>query len=49
MWSRAYGLGSPTIDPDTRAIKELQKKLDILNEAKPIEAVPKPSSWNLVK
>ena len=38
MWSRAYGLGSPTTYPNTRAIKELQKKLDILDEAKPIEA-----------
>ena len=38
MWNRAYGLGSPTTDPDTRAIKELQKKLDILNEAEPTEA-----------
>ena len=29
---------SSSIDPDTRAIKDLQKKLDFLNEAKPTEA-----------
>ena len=29
--------GSSSIDPDTRAIKELQKKLDSLNEAEPTE------------
>ena len=38
MWSKAYGLGSPTTDPNTRAIKELQKKLYILNEVEPTEA-----------
>ena len=30
--------GSPITDPDTIAIKEIQKQLDILNEAKLTEA-----------
>ena len=30
--------GSSSINPDTRAIKDLQKKLDFLNEAEHTEA-----------